>query len=589
MKVKCSSCGSTTSIADDKVRGRRVKVRCKSCGTRLVVDATQGGATTAAASDVKQSAPPPASGSGGPGAPPPAKPAASLPPAGQSAPAAKPAPSMAPARTTLPGPSKVAPANRPAPAAGRPSGAVRLPPATGKPAAATARSAPPPPTKLSATQPPPPKAKPQDKSQPQTQWWVNLDESDEQSMTVPQIVEGWKAGTITDDAYVWRDGMEDWLPVLEVSELKAAIDGAKAGPGVRLPPPAGGAVAAASSAAGGAGEVFIDAEPIEPLPPSETSTQISLQALKAGMKPAAAQQGNGRPKQKSVQDLMGFGSATATPSPLLALGTADLATAPAPPPPPEPKVVSVAPSAAPPATKSAFRAVAFIIGVFFAMVAGGLVVAMLVRSQAPAEGAQESGKKASGDEKAAGSKDSESKASAGKDGDEKSVQKEEKKASKDEPEEASTEKTTEKGPAKVALAPPTTRAKKDERTPDKKKDEPAATKDTPSKLLPQAEEEPAPKTGNAPPASFDKRAAIAALQTAASASTACRRLDGPTGAGRATVTFAPSGRVTNVQISGGSFGGTSVGSCVAGVFRRAKIPSFTGSSVTVAKGFTIPK
>ena len=57
----------------------------------------------------------------------------------------------------------------------------------------------------------------------------------------------------------------------------------------------------------------------------------------------------------------------------------------------------------------------------------------------------------------------------------------------------------------------------------------------------------------------------------------------------AALAFAASGRVINVSISGGSFNGTSVGSCVAGVFRRAKIPSFNGGSVTVAKSFTIPK
>jgi predicted Zn finger-like uncharacterized protein len=38
MKVNCQSCGAQYAIADDKVRGRKVKVRCKSCTATIVVD-----------------------------------------------------------------------------------------------------------------------------------------------------------------------------------------------------------------------------------------------------------------------------------------------------------------------------------------------------------------------------------------------------------------------------------------------------------------------------------------------------------------------------------------------------------------------
>ena len=67
------------------------------------------------------------------------------------------------------------------------------------------------------------------------------------------------------------------------------------------------------------------------------------------------------------------------------------------------------------------------------------------------------------------------------------------------------------------------------------------------------------------------------------------RPDGPTGRGKVTVTFMPSGRATGANVSGGGFGGTSVGGCVASVFRRAKVPPFSGSPVTVAKSFSIAK
>jgi predicted Zn finger-like uncharacterized protein len=40
MKITCDACGSKYSIADDKVRGKKVKVRCKSCQTSILVDGT---------------------------------------------------------------------------------------------------------------------------------------------------------------------------------------------------------------------------------------------------------------------------------------------------------------------------------------------------------------------------------------------------------------------------------------------------------------------------------------------------------------------------------------------------------------------
>jgi hypothetical protein len=53
------------------------------------------------------------------------------------------------------------------------------------------------------------------------------------------------------------------------------------------------------------------------------------------------------------------------------------------------------------------------------------------------------------------------------------------------------------------------------------------------------------------------------------------------------VTFAPSGRVTSATVMGPPFAGTAVGGCVAGAFRRAKVPAFSGNPVTVSKSFAI--
>jgi len=88
---------------------------------------------------------------------------------------------------------------------------------------------------------------------------------------------------------------------------------------------------------------------------------------------------------------------------------------------------------------------------------------------------------------------------------------------------------------------------------------------------------------------FNVDAARSALQVAASAAQSCKRPEGPWGTGKVQITFATSGRVTQAVITGGSFGGTAVGSCVSGVFRRAQVPAFSGGPKTVAKSFTISR
>lgn len=100
-------------------------------------------------------------------------------------------------------------------------------------------------------------------------------------------------------------------------------------------------------------------------------------------------------------------------------------------------------------------------------------------------------------------------------------------------------------------------------------------------------EAPAPAaapTSDAPP--FDKAAAIAALSAAAGNAGSCKTADGPTGSGKVSITFMPSGRATNTQVSG-DLAGTAVGGCVARLFRSAKVPPFSGDPVTVSKSFTV--
>ena len=100
---------------------------------------------------------------------------------------------------------------------------------------------------------------------------------------------------------------------------------------------------------------------------------------------------------------------------------------------------------------------------------------------------------------------------------------------------------------------------------------------TPAPVIPPGERSP-----------LNRGAALAALGTAASAAAGCKRADGPTGAGSASVTFSPDGPVKAVSVSA-PFAGTSVGQCVATVFRGAHVPPFSGSSITLPKSFQIPQ
>ncbi|MES1179327.1 MAG: serine/threonine-protein kinase [Myxococcales bacterium] len=101
----------------------------------------------------------------------------------------------------------------------------------------------------------------------------------------------------------------------------------------------------------------------------------------------------------------------------------------------------------------------------------------------------------------------------------------------------------------------------------------------------------APPPADIPPGErspLNRGAALAALGSAASAAASCKRPDGPTGPGSASVTFSPDGPVKAVTVSA-PFAGTPVGQCVATVFRGAHVPPFSGSSITLPKSFQIPQ
>lgn len=127
----------------------------------------------------------------------------------------------------------------------------------------------------------------------------------------------------------------------------------------------------------------------------------------------------------------------------------------------------------------------------------------------------------------------------------------------------------------VARAEPTPKA------PEKPKDFMAAAAEAAGKK-PSA---PSAGGGGGSTAPFDRGAAAAALGSVNVQ--ACKKGDGPTGAGHVTVTFGPDGSVQTAVVDSGPYPGTAVGGCVAGKYRGARVPAFGGAPVRVGKSFTI--
>jgi predicted Zn finger-like uncharacterized protein len=96
---------------------------------------------------------------------------------------------------------------------------------------------------------------------------------------------------------------------------------------------------------------------------------------------------------------------------------------------------------------------------------------------------------------------------------------------------------------------------------------------------------PAPAADEGGPA-FNMGEAKSKLAAAAAAAQSCKKGD-ISGTGRVVVVFAPSGGAQTATISGPPFDGTPTGACVAARFRGVHVPPFSGSPFSVSKSFTI--
>lgn len=58
---------------------------------------------------------------------------------------------------------------------------------------------------------------------PPPEWTVAITEQDQREMSTPDIVALYIAGTVTDDTFIWKEGMPDWLTPWEIEAIALAL------------------------------------------------------------------------------------------------------------------------------------------------------------------------------------------------------------------------------------------------------------------------------------------------------------------------------------------------------------------------------
>lgn len=534
MNVNCQSCGAKYAIADNKVHGRKVKVRCKSCNTTIVVDGTE----LAPDGDVQ-------------------------------------------------------------------IGNVVTDPKT-----------------LDGSELSPLLAEGE-------MWSVSVTDDDQRELNTSQVIAAFRAGQFSDATFIWKEGMGDWLPLLDVPEFQSLRQPVAKPFAAGIPRPAAGAAAVAAAPRVAAPQVaalqvvapqvaqpaarvsmlpkprtltrdlFSTAstqeEETAPAPSpfaatsadatgarNESSVLFSLDALKRQSVPAP-------PPQKAADDPFGLGNLGASGGGMGGFGGTGalfspdahaLLTAPSVAPPPSVAVarpgVAAFEIAPPPKKKSPM----IWIGAAVVLLAGAGGAYALFGGKAPSEVVAEGTSTSSTDTSNADRKTEEAKADADK-------KAEEAKAAADADKKAEEAKATTDTDKKAEEAKPSSQHSGTATTP--------GTKPTANPAAVAAAAAATPKPGKAKPAeaaepsgggsTFNVGAAKSALAAAAGQAASCKKGD-QGGSGKATVTFSPSGLASSVTISGIS---GFASNCVNGLFRRARVPAFTGAPVTVSKGFKIPE
>jgi predicted Zn finger-like uncharacterized protein len=510
-------------------------------------------------------------------------------------------------------------------------------------------------------------------------WTVNVSESDQRTMTLEEIVDTYNSGFITEEAFVWRDGMSDWVALMEVEEIRSAIESNQATHVVKpavmraqarrsamhpptpisysapaaAPPRARVAAAPASSVEyaprpralpsspeparlrasrqpgqdlfGGVASAGSEQELLKSsaLPAqdsgnrpigarNESSVLFSLNTVRAGVGPTSAPpRGLGAaPPPPTAAEILGMDASGALPGVDM---NAALASAPAVEPPPQ--RITMPPARGrmdtlPPTGRRRGRPllIAVVVFVATAMVAA---LAVLIRARhATSASASSAETPRTAEPVAAATAATAPPASAAEPPPAPQPPVSAAPAEPAVPPTATAPAAPEPPQQQLPAPMPVPKAAPGRPLPQPRPEKPTAKPESAAKgdqkivleeegseapaaaaPKPAAKEEapaeaPAPEPDKPP---FDMSAAKAALEGAAASAAACKSDDGPTGRGKVQVTFSPSGRVTSANVVEGAFGGTPVGGCIAKVFRSAKVPAFSGDPVTVAKAFTIPE
>lgn len=541
MNVNCQSCGAKYAIADNKVHGRKVKVRCKSCSTTIVVDGTE----LASDGDVQIG-------------------------------------NVVTDPKTLDGSE------------------LSLLVADGE------------------------------------MWSVSVTDDDQRELNTSQVIAAFRAGQFNDATFIWKEGMADWLPLLDVSEFQSLRQPVAKPFAAGIPRPAAGAAApkvaapqvaapqvaapqvaapqvAAPQVAQPAArastlprprtltrDLFSTAstqeEETAPAPSpfvansadatgarNESSVLFSLDALKRQSVPPPA-------PQKAADDPFGLGNLGASGGGMGGFGGTGALFS------PDAHALLTAPSVAPPPVAAVARpgvpafditplpkkkSPIIWIGAILVLLACAGGAYALFGGKDKSEASAEATSTSSSDTANADKKAEEAKATA--DADKKA---EEAKATADADKKAEEAKAAGDADKKAEEAKPSSQPSSPA-TPlgTKPKAESAAlaaaaATTKPGKAKPAEAAEP---SGGG--STFNVGAAKSALAAAAGQAASCKKGD-QGGSGKATVTFSPSGLASSVTISGIS---GFASNCVNGLFRRARVPAFTGAPVTVSKGFKIPE
>ncbi|HKO89941.1 MAG TPA: zinc-ribbon domain-containing protein [Polyangiaceae bacterium] len=217
MQVQCGQCPAKYAVADDRIRDKKVRIRCRRCNAAIVVDGK-------VEPPLVTSTP----------ARPSARPLSSMPP--ESGPASSP-------------PALDSRADAPRPVAHTIMGGLEAPIARKlvQEHVAQTRSSPPP----KPTRSDPRAAAPQRFTEPRQgrpapdrgftdppvggepdRWRVALTQQDLRWMTTDEILQAFRAGAVKSETFVFRTGMPTWVTLMEVSEIAQALfDAGLAAPG----------------------------------------------------------------------------------------------------------------------------------------------------------------------------------------------------------------------------------------------------------------------------------------------------------------------------------------------------------------------